>query len=116
MTIGKCLSICREEGFPYSGLKQTKCHCGVEPENGFQWVKWPSMCGNECSGDASQKCGGPNAMNVWTTPPANLNGFCIKDYHGENRVLNEKKRMNLKTLAIRRCYNICKVTGCYFSN
>ena len=44
MTIGKCLSVCRAKGFPYSGLEwQSECYCGYEPRNGFKWA-WPSKC------------------------------------------------------------------------
>ena len=112
MTIEKCISICRKEELPYSGLEQTVCYCGVEPINGFKWA-WPKRCKNQCSGDSSQICGGRKALNIYTTPPKGLNGFCVLDYPGDKRVLNEKKRRKLQNLTIERCKDICKGTGCY---
>ena len=52
------------KGLPYSGLEWScECHCGYEPEDGFEWV-WPSKCNDRCSGDSNQNCGGSNALRI----------------------------------------------------
>ena len=62
MTIEMCLSICRERGYPFSGLEWScECHCGYEPEDGFEWA-WSSKCDDRCSGDSNQVCGGSSAL------------------------------------------------------
>ena len=80
MTIEMCLSICRDGGYPYAGLKwQIECFCGHEPDSGFIW-SWPNNCNKKCAGDPHQNCGGSNAISIWNTPPANLTGQCFYDF------------------------------------
>ena len=108
MTVEMCLSICRSKGLPYSGLEwQIECHCGFEPQNGFEWT-WPDKCDERCSGDSNEICGGSNAMSVWTTPLNNLEGLCINDFPQNRRVLNELSITGLANLTIDVCGTICQ--------
>ena len=78
MTIEMCLSICRDGGYPYAGLKwQIECFCGDEPDSGFIW-RLPKNCNKMCAGDSNQNCGGSNAISIWSTPPAYLTGQCFR--------------------------------------
>ena len=62
MTIEQCLGICSSKGFRYAGLEWAlECHCGNEPEGGFEWA-WPDKCDDTCSGNDHQICGGKGAM------------------------------------------------------
>ena len=64
MTIEICLSICRNDGFPYAGLEwQIECFCGHESDSGFIW-SWPNKCNERCAGDSFQNCGGSNAISI----------------------------------------------------
>ena len=74
-----CLSVCRKKGFAYAGLQwQIECYCGEEPKSGFEWA-WMDKCNNNCAGNSVQICGGLNAISIYSTPPAFLDGFCIHD-------------------------------------
>ena len=108
MTIEMCLSICRSKGFPFSGLEWScECHCGHEPENGFEWA-WSSKCDDRCAGDSNQVCGGSNALSLWTTPPKNPSGLCINDYPENQRVLNELSITGLENMTIEYCHSFCQ--------
>ena len=108
MTIEKCLSICRSKEFRFSGLEWSfECHCGNEPIDGFKWT-WSDKCDDHCSGDSTQICGGSEALSVWSTPPKNLNGYCVNDYPGDRRVLNDFAIIGLTNLTKATCENICE--------
>ena len=108
MTIEKCLSICRSKKFPYSGLEWScECHCGHAPEEDFEWA-WSDKCDDRCTGDSNQICGGSEAMSVWNTPPETFNGYCVNDYPGNRRVLNDFSITGLEDLTIENCRSICK--------
>ena len=110
MSIEICLDICRSKGFKYAGLEwQCECHCGNEPERGFEWT-WPSKCSEICSGEPSQICGGSSALSVWSTPPNNLNGICVYDFPSKN-VLDEFSMTGLKNLTAENCAEICLGKG-----
>ena len=63
-TIEKCKSVCFEKNYRYAGVQFAKeCFCGNNaPE---KIAPTESDCNMDCSGDKSQKCGGPNRMNVY---------------------------------------------------
>ena len=103
-----CLAACRSKGYPFSGLQwQCECHCGFEPENGFEWA-WSDKCSDRCAGNSDQICGGSNAMSIWTTPQKYLSGLCVNDYPQNRRVLNEFSITGLKNLTVQNCESICQ--------
>ncbi|KAG9197338.1 hypothetical protein G6514_001861 [Epicoccum nigrum] len=87
MTLEKCAAFCSKSGYSWFGVEySSECYCGtiLDP------LSVPSRegaCNAQCSGDASQKCGGANLLNVYKnaalaapTPQssASLNGFKYK--------------------------------------
>ena len=108
MTIESCLHLCRSKGFEYAGLEwQCECHCGNEPEQGFEWA-WPSKCNEICSGDSSQICGGSSALSIWKTLPIDLNGICVNDFPSPNRVFDDFSLTGFQNLTKDNCEQICK--------
>ena len=63
-TIENCKRACFEKNYRYAGVQFAKeCYCGNNaPE---KIAPKESDCNMDCSGDKSQKCGGPNRMNVY---------------------------------------------------
>ncbi|PVF98141.1 WSC-domain-containing protein [Serendipita vermifera] len=64
MTPGKCQSICEAAGFFLAGVEYGReCYCGntIMGKNNIK----PQICTTPCSGDSSQKCGGPDAINIY---------------------------------------------------
>ena len=108
MTVEMCLDICRKKEFPFSGLEWScECHCGHEPEGGFEWA-WSNKCNDRCAGDSDQVCGGSNALSLWTTPPKNPKGLCINDYPENQRVLNDFSITGLQNMTIEYCCSMCE--------
>ena len=109
MTIEMCLSICRDGGYPYAGLKwQIECFCGHEPDSGFFW-SWPNNCNKKCAGDPHQNCGGSNAISIWNTPPAYLTGQCFYDFPSPRRVFEVGYSIDgLEDLTPEKCIDICR--------
>ena len=106
MTVALCLSICASKNFQYSGLEwQCECHCGNEPENGFEWA-WPEKCDENCAGNSNQICGGSSALSLWTTPEQEFDGLCVYD-NPSNPVLSEYSITGISDLTIRKCKEIC---------
>jgi hypothetical protein len=59
-----CMSFCDSRGFPVAGTEYAgQCFCGAE-------ISSPQLsedqCNMACTGDASQTCGGPGALTVYT--------------------------------------------------
>ena len=109
MTIEMCLSICRNDGYPYAGLEwQCECFCGYEPELGFTW-SWPDNCNDKCAGHSYQNCGGSNAISIWSTPPAYLTGQCFYDFPSPRRVFEHGYSIDgLEDLTPEKCIEICR--------
>ena len=109
MTVEMCLSICRNDGFPYAGLEwQIECYCGDEPDLGFIW-SWPNKCNEKCAGDSYQNCGGSNAISIWSTPPAYLTGQCFYDFPSPQRVFEHGYSIDgLEDLTPEKCIEICR--------
>ena len=107
MNIQFCLNLCLNKGYQYAGLEfASECHCGNEPENGFEWM-WQTKCDYRCSGDTSQICGGRNAMSVWTVPSRNLNGLCVHNFPSPFEILNGETRTGQKKLTLEKCQGYC---------
>ena len=103
MTIEKCVHFCREKGFSIAGLQwQIECYCGNQPKNKtnkFKWL-WQNKCSLTCGGNSLQKCGGHNAMNIYSTT-IEL-GSCIYD-SPEKRVLESYAEAGIIGLKILFC-------------
>ncbi|KAJ7734138.1 hypothetical protein B0H16DRAFT_1877150, partial [Mycena metata] len=75
ITVESCLDSCEAGGYILGGVEFVdECYCG----NALLYGHGASgACGQACSGNASQSCGGPNALNAYqfadtpfTTGPA----------------------------------------------
>ena len=63
-SIAFCKNACFKEGYKYSGVEYAnECFCGNKMPKTI--APKQSDCNMDCSGDKSQKCGGPNRMNVY---------------------------------------------------
>ncbi|KAF2737108.1 WSC-domain-containing protein [Polyplosphaeria fusca] len=67
LTGASCVDFCRSKGYPIAGTEySTECYCGISLP--AQAASDPSTCNKPCSGDATQACGGPNRLSVYTAP------------------------------------------------
>jgi hypothetical protein len=65
MTPAACFNICGLSGFRYAGLEYgEECWCGNRVSNAAAPVD-ASCCNMNCSGDATQTCGGPEALSLY---------------------------------------------------
>ncbi|KAF4983339.1 hypothetical protein FZEAL_1231 [Fusarium zealandicum] len=66
MTVEKCVSECKGNGFRYAGLKYWGvCYCGSSV-SGAPIAE--EECNLPCSGDETQTCGGTSTINIWQDP------------------------------------------------
>ena len=113
MDVTKCINICQQRGFKFSGLEWSReCHCGNLPPGGFKY-SWPDKCNLRCAGKRSQVCGGYDAMNVWTTPTEEFVA-CVYDFPGERRVLNNYSVTGDIGMTISGCEHTCAFKGSGF--
>jgi hypothetical protein len=62
-TVEKCQAACQNAGYVYAGMEfGTQCFCGNTIDNGGAPT---SGCGTPCPGDASETCGGANALSLY---------------------------------------------------
>ncbi|KAJ5612464.1 hypothetical protein N7510_005658 [Penicillium lagena] len=62
-TVEKCQAACKAGGYIYAGMEfGTQCFCGNTIDNGGAPT---SGCGTPCPGDASETCGGANALSLY---------------------------------------------------
>ncbi|CZR66188.1 related to beta-1,3 exoglucanase [Phialocephala subalpina] len=65
LTIETCLYACKDAGFPIAGVEYgQECYCGVVLGNGTLPIS-SSSCNMPCTGDSTETCGGPNALNLY---------------------------------------------------
>ncbi|CAM9763241.1 unnamed protein product, partial [Sphacelaria rigidula] len=84
LTIDACAEAC--DGYAFFGTEfGTECFCGVTSDDPDRLGD--ATCNMDCSGDASETCGGRNAISVYefTNPPSGYAG-CFVD-SGSDRVL-----------------------------
>ncbi|EWC43779.1 hypothetical protein DRE_07344 [Drechslerella stenobrocha 248] len=71
MTIEKCWSACKNNGFRYAGLEYyTRCVCGSYIAD-TQWTETGIAgqgCSYACAGNKAQICGGKNVISVYVDP------------------------------------------------
>ncbi|KAI9438941.1 copper radical oxidase [Lactarius indigo] len=73
MTVESCVNFCDGQNFIYAGIEYAQeCYCGNIISHGSASVA-SSDCSFACTGDASEKCGAGNRLNLYwsgATPPA----------------------------------------------
>lgn len=68
MTNSMCVSFCSGKGYKYAGTEYfNQCFCGnaISASNAPGAAANSAKCNSACKGDASQMCGGPNALSLW---------------------------------------------------
>lgn len=66
MTIDTCTAACGKAGFKYAGVEYgTECYCGNQLANGATLSSTSGQCYMNCPGNGLQKCGGPNAIQLY---------------------------------------------------
>ncbi|PVF98143.1 WSC-domain-containing protein [Serendipita vermifera] len=126
MTPAKCQSLCEADGFSLAGVEYGReCFCG----NTIMGNNRPSanICTMTCSGDSSQKCGGPDAINIYvkdnypyTVGPASVlpsyNGYdvtqCWQD-PSSNRLLKQGPATSIPydQMTVQKCIDGCAAAG-----
>ena len=70
MTQEACVTYCDGKGYAYAGVEySTECFCGNTLASGSA-VAPAADCGNACSGDATEACGGGNRLTLFYNPNA----------------------------------------------
>ena len=65
MTTEKCLSACKQGGYPYAGTEfGGECYCGVVLTYGGTKAA-DELCGTPCTGNSSDTCGGAGALSLY---------------------------------------------------
>jgi len=92
-TVEACIASCASAGYSFAGLEYgAECYCGSAMLNNPAGGKTPTM---SCQGKASEYCGGPNAIQIYsgTLPPPQYlqtpfnNGQCATDNVNSTRTL-----------------------------
>jgi len=67
MTIDKCTAACSKAGFKLAGVEYgQECYCSNSLSNGASTSLVSGQCVMDCPGNSGQKCGGPNAIQLYT--------------------------------------------------
>ncbi|OLN93917.1 WSC domain-containing protein-like protein 4 [Colletotrichum chlorophyti] len=65
LTPDKCLQACADDGYAFAGLEYGgECYCGVVIGN-YSTQTTTDKCSSLCTGDGSDTCGGPNAVEIF---------------------------------------------------
>ncbi|CAM9680684.1 unnamed protein product [Pylaiella littoralis] len=86
MTAAFCATLC--SGSPFFGTQYGKeCWCGDDSSAQILSVNGVTTCGDSCSGDSSETCGGSYAMSVYSRgdaipPPSTTSGGDEYEYSG----------------------------------
>lgn len=68
MTISSCSKACADLGYTIAGMEfSTQCFCDNVIRMGGQLASDDTQCGMQCAGDATEKCGGPDRLSVWSS-------------------------------------------------
>ncbi|WWC57722.1 uncharacterized protein I303_100256 [Kwoniella dejecticola CBS 10117] len=68
MTVAMCTAFCASGGFTMAGVEYgQECYCGNSLVNGASTSLVSGECKMACAGDSTAICGGPNAINLYTT-------------------------------------------------
>ena len=66
MTIQRCLDLCAKRELKYAGLEAgNQCFCGADEADYDRYGVGIGDCGFNCTGDATQECGGTFRIQVY---------------------------------------------------
>ncbi|KAM0227843.1 hypothetical protein ACHAPO_011220 [Fusarium lateritium] len=105
-TPDKCKAACADGGFTYAGVEfGSQCFCGSSLQ---RELVQSTDCTMNCPGDASIKCGGINAIQIFSTIPTWLNLGCYSDAT-LSRTLS--KSINVAGNTNKKCQSACADAG-----
>lgn len=105
-TPAKCSKACDDAGFAYSGVEfGSQCWCGSAPQ---QPLVTSAGCTMDCAGDSAQKCGGSNAIRIFSAIPTWQNKGCYSDATN-SRTLSTS--LNLAGNTNKKCQDACAAAG-----
>ncbi|KAF8261554.1 WSC domain-containing protein [Lactarius quietus] len=67
-SVENCIGECNTLIFNYAGVEQGACWCD-NAINAVSNIIAQSSCNTPCTGDATELCGGPNAILIYNNPP-----------------------------------------------
>ncbi|KAH7094455.1 hypothetical protein FB567DRAFT_4112 [Paraphoma chrysanthemicola] len=68
MTIASCASRCAAAGYEIAGMEYSyQCFCDHIIRMGGSPASSDNECNTKCAGDASQTCGGPSRLSIWSS-------------------------------------------------
>ena len=114
LTVALCTSTCEQAGYNISGVEYAgQCFCGSSYSNGGGPAPdGLAGCNMVCNGNASEYCGGPNRLNVYTLPsvPAPPPGWtalgCYTDSVGARALTTTQYLAAPMTIEV--CTTACK--------
>lgn len=125
MTIASCSQKCASLGYSIAGMEySTQCFCDNVIRMSGSLASDDSQCGMACGGDATEKCGGPNRLSIWSsqgnltvvrkpTPKQKVDGWgyqgCITDPQ-DHRVF-PWQLINATSMTPELCLGQCKKFG-----
>ncbi|CAM9947269.1 unnamed protein product, partial [Sphacelaria rigidula] len=105
LTIDSCASLCA--GSTYFGTQFGKeCFCGPSSDDPSRLGD--ATCNMECSGDASETCGGRNAISVYEFTDDSPSGYagCFVD-SSRDRILTGQSKKNDPDMTSAECAKFC---------
>jgi hypothetical protein len=67
MTIQICTASCAADGYKFAGVEYgVECYCGNTLDNGASTSLVSGQCYMDCPGGSGDKCGGPNAIDLYS--------------------------------------------------
>ncbi|CCC05915.1 unnamed protein product [Sordaria macrospora k-hell] len=120
MTIEKCVSVCKGNGFRYAGLEYYGvCYCG-NTVNGQQLDE--SQCNYPCTGNSSQTCGGSDIISIYQDPTfLPVDEVTVADYDHLGCWTDDSEygralaypqdQLNGPTLTTEKCLEACRGGG-----
>ncbi|KAJ7639319.1 beta-1,3 exoglucanase precursor-like protein, partial [Roridomyces roridus] len=118
MTVESCLAFCTSGGYSLGGLEfGTQCYCDYALQSSGAPTT-PASCTTPCSGNATEQCGGPNAINVYSNgspspvAPAQVGSWqyqgCFADSVSSRALPHQ---MFISGVTIESCTAACKANG-----
>jgi Glyoxal oxidase N-terminus/WSC domain len=115
LTVELCISACQDAGFTLAGLEYgSECFCGKSIANGGAPAPDGSAgCNMGCNGNKTEKCGGPDRLNLYGHNNTRANGW---GYQGcyidgvQGRILT-KQQPDSSSMTIESCISTCEGLG-----
>ncbi|KAM5350412.1 hypothetical protein ACJ41O_006917 [Fusarium nematophilum] len=102
----KCKAACAERSFTYAGVEfGSQCFCGTGVT---QTLVESTGCDYDCPGNSVEKCGGFNAIQIYSTVPTWLSLGCYSDATN-SRTLS--KSLNIAGNTNEKCQAACLDAG-----